>query len=260
MAAVLLMLVCGGLALAQTIKSGNQISPNARIYEPQVVEGSVQLAKFVSSVVGSVTITWEPVVHALVLRGDPASLDVAEALLKRFDVPRQAKPAPPPPQVELTTYLIRAWPAATPVQVSERPIPAELQSAMEEMKHTFAYQQYGLWDVIVSTIDPSSGNNEWFNPGGGPGEYDNLLPSENNGAKPYTYSFTYKNPHMKDEKNLALGGFEFILKLPYGKDSLEARIKTEPVIHEGQKLVLGKIRLLPGDNADLWLVLTAKFR
>jgi hypothetical protein len=253
------MLAFGGLAAAQT-KPDNQISPTVRIYEPKVVDGSGQLAMFVQSVVKGVTIQWERAVHALVIRGDnPADLDMAEALLKRFDVPER-KPAPPP-QVELTTYLIRAWPGTTPLQVGERPIPAELQSAIEEMKHTFAYGQYGLWDVIISNIDPMSGAGEFFNSGGGPGEFEGLLPGENS-VKPYTYSLTYQNAWMKDAKSVALRGFQFTLKIPYGmndiKDGLEAKIKTDPVIHEGQKVVLGKIRLLPGENADLWLVLTAK--
>jgi hypothetical protein len=256
----LALLGCCGLTPAQT-KPDNQLSPNVRIYEPKVTDGSTQLGKFVQSVVPGVTINWEPAVHALVLRGAPADLDVAEALLKRFDLPTR-KPAPPPaPQVELKAYLIRAWSTATPVQVSERPIPAELESAIEEMKQTFAYPQYGLWDVIIANIDPSSGSGEFFNSGGGAGELGGLLPPlPNDGGTPYTYSLTYKYPYMKDPKSVALRGFEFTVKMPWGKDGLEAKIKTEPVIHEGQKMVLGKIRLLPGSNADLWLVLTVKFR
>jgi len=90
-----------------------------------------------------------------------------------------------------------------------------------------------------------------------------LLPGGNSG-RPYVYSLTYQNVWMKDAKTVAPRGFQFTLKITYGmndvKDGLEAKIKTDPVIHEGQKMVLGKIRLLPGENADLWLVLTAKFR
>lgn len=48
--------------------------------------------------------------------------------------------------------------------------------------------------------------------------------------------------------------------MPYGKDGLKSRIKTDVAIQEGQKVVLGKIRLLPAENSDLFLVFTAKIR
>src|ERR1039457_5522211 len=116
---VLAMLAFGGLVAAQT-KPDNQLSPTVRLYEPKVVDGAAQLAFFVTSVVKGASVRWEPAVHALVIRGDnPADLDLAEALLKRFDGPERR--SAPTPQVELTTYLIRAWPGATLLQAGAKP-------------------------------------------------------------------------------------------------------------------------------------------
>jgi hypothetical protein len=264
-AIAVVLLMTGGMAPAQT-KADNQLSPTVRLYEPKQVEGASRLARFVSSVVNGVSINWEPVAHALVLRGQPADLDVAEALLKRFDVP-DPKPVPVP-QVVLTTYLIRAWSAPVSTGLTPnrplpptRPVPPELQSSIDEMKRTFPYEHYGVWDVIINNVDPYSGSGLplAFNPGGRAGESNGLLPGDPDN-RPYGYSLSYKNPRMKSAKEVILGGFEFVLKIPFGKDGTDAKIKTDPILHEGQKLVLGKIRLMPSENADLWLIMTATFR
>jgi hypothetical protein len=127
------------------------------------------------------------------------------------------------------------------------PVPAELQSAIDEMKHAFGYDRYAPWDAIV--IQPR-----------GPGEQQGILPMDPNSI-PYTYSLSYQQAEATGSGNLALYGFQFTVKMPasfYGKDGIESHIKTDVTIREGQKLVLGKIRLLPPENADLFLVLTSK--
>jgi hypothetical protein len=54
--------------------------------------------------------------------------------------------------------------------------------------------------------------------------------------------------------------FEFSVKIPYGANGIDSHIKTNVAIREGQKLVLGKIRQLPAEHADLFLVLATKVR
>jgi hypothetical protein len=70
-----------------------------------------------------------------------------------------------------------------------------------------------------------------------------------------------------DGKTLNLASFSFslkmpqvnlLLKMPQVKEDVDSHIQTEVTIREGQKLVLGKIRLLPAANADLFLVLSTK--
>ena len=56
-----------------------------------------------------------------------------------------------------------------------------------------------------------------------------------------------------ESKTLNLSSFQFSIKFA----EIDSHIKTDLTIHEGQKLVLGKIRLF-GNTTDLFLVLTTK--
>jgi hypothetical protein len=250
-AAVLAMLVFCRLGPAQT-KDENQLSPTVRIYQPKnlSVGRARGVANFVRSVIGgNCTVDWSDIPHAIVISSEnPADLDAAEALLKRFDVP-EPKPTPSPatPQLDCTVYLIRASMSAaqsTDSGVPTSPVPAELQPAIDEMKHTFGYASYALWDAI------------FIQPTGGEGEMQGPLPTKY--SNPDVYSLSYKGTNS-DGKNLFLRDFQFSVRMPNGgKEAIESRIRTDVTIHEGQKLVLGKMHLLSGDGADLFLVLATK--
>jgi len=278
-AAILVLLAFCRLGPAQT-KNENQLSPRVRIYQPKnlSVQRANQVANFVQSVIGSsgsgCQVGWSDVPHAIVIRSqDPSDLDAAEALLKRFDVPEPEPQRTAAPWPDCTVYLIRASSSTAvsqtrPVTVAgpggrgivERraaetpttPVPAELQSAIDEMKRTFGYDRYALWDAIV------------LQPTGGEGEVQGILPTE--GANPYVYSMSYTSTGVTEARNLILRGFQFSVKMPANyfnsaaKDGIESRIRTDVTIREGQKLVLGKIRLMPYENADLFLVLATKAR
>jgi len=266
-AVALILLTSCGLALAQT-KPENQLTPGVRLYEPKNRDGAEDLARFVASVIPTVTIKWDPIPNALVIRAtNTADLDSAEALLKRFDVARSAramiaatvKPAGSA-QIELTAYLVVAanGPVPTPTYPGAgappppKAVPAELMSALDEMKHTFSYEHYTLADALI--VQPS-----------GPGEIQGEV-----AIGPYVppgtvYSLEYKttgfgeswtsNPADKD--NLYLNGFQFTLKPP---NAIERKIQTNVAMHLNQKFVLGKIRLDQSENSDLFVILTAKPR
>jgi hypothetical protein len=181
--------------------------------------------------------------HALVIRApNPADLDAAEALLKRFDVPApKAVPDPAVEPVDCMVYLIRA---STVTGASGKPVPAELQSAIEELKQSFTYDHYSLWDTQA------------IHPGGGAGDFQGILPVEPNGGL-HLYNMTYKSySYTYVEKAMLITDFMFSVK----KDEIESHIKTSVTIHEGQKMVLGKIRLMPAEHADLFLILALKAR
>lgn len=254
-----------------------QLTPNVRLYEPKNLtpDRAQRVASFVQSLVPGTGVYWSDVPHAIVISSrTPADTDAAEAMVKRFDVP-EPKPAALP-QVDCTVYLIRASSSATPPQVQATrpapapgspvpvelqsaldevkrtgapapasPVPAELQPALDEMKRSFGYDRYTLWDAIM------------IQPNGGAQERQGILPAEH-ASRPYVYSLTYDRSFVTAASNLSLYGFIFSVKMPYGNDGIESHIKTDVVIHEGQKLVLGKIRLLPAENADLFLVLATK--
>jgi len=256
-AVTLLLFACCRLAPAQT-KPDNQITPTVRIYQPKNPDVSrvMSLTNFVSNVIGpSVKVYWDEGPRAVVIRGNsPADLDAAEALLKRFDAPPQQKPAATS-QAEVTAYLILAVSGGPPDHrwgiekdpPQPKPIPAELQGAVEEMKHTFSYDHYSLADAIV--LEPR-----------GPGEQEGILPWGLY-VQPYTtYSLAYSNTNVRNDNAVDLYDFQFSVKVPIGDKGVESKIKTNVVIRENQKLVLGKIRLDPLYNADLFLVLTAKVK
>lgn len=266
-AVALILLASCGLAPAQT-KPENQLAPGVRLYEPKYRDGAEDLARFVSSVIPTVSIKWDPIPNALVIRAtNAADLDSAEALLKRFDVARSAramiaatvKPAGSA-QIELTAYLVVAanGPVPTPTYAGAgappppKAVPAELQSALDEMKHTFSYEHYTLADILI--VQPS-----------GPGEIQGEV-----AIGPYVppgtvYSLAYKatgfgeswTSNPADKNNLYLNGFQFTIKPP---NAVERKIQTNVVMHQNQKFVLGKIRLDQSENSDLFVILTAKPR
>ena len=167
-AVILALLACcrPGAAQAPTPKrDNNQLSADVRLYTPKNInEGRArQVAEFVNTVIGKgVRVDWSDVPQALVIRGaTPADLDTAEALLKRFDVPaneRGTMPTPAlkmqgdEPNIDCVVYLIRASHAAPRTGANApatAPIPAELQSVVDELKHNFGYEHYALWDMQV---------------------------------------------------------------------------------------------------------------
>ena len=83
------------------------------------------------------------------------------------------------------------------------------------------------------------------------GEVQGILPGA---PTPSVYNVSYSTFGPPTEsRNLNLASFQFSIK--FGE--IESHIKTDVTVREGQKLVLGKIRLV-GTNADLFLVLTTK--
>src|SRR5664280_940206 len=147
---VLLLALSQLVPLPAQTKPENNLSPRMRVYEPKYLKGdrAEQVSRFVSSVVGSVSINWEPVVNGLVIHSNiPDDIDKAEALLKRFDVP-----APPPPaerQIEMTIHLIRASAGATGVPSS---VPPELEPVVKEMKGSLTYTGFSLVDTMVVNV------------------------------------------------------------------------------------------------------------
>jgi hypothetical protein len=252
--AILALFACCPLGCAQT-KPDIQLPPNVRLYEPKNLtpDRAERVANFVRNLLNlpGLYLIWDNVPHAFVIRGGgkPEDAVVAEELLKRFDVPE--------PRIELTVYLIRALLPSSPA-VPGAPVnavPSDLKSAIDEMMGSFNYDRYSLWDTIL------------LQPKGNGGEVQGILPAET-GAKNYVYTVSYGiNGGVPTEgKTLNLANFTFSIKMPQslpvrmtqGKEDVESHIRTDITVHEGQKLVLGKIRLLPSANADLFLVLTTK--
>jgi hypothetical protein len=243
---ILGLLVSGSASWAQA-KSDEQLSPFVRLYQPKNLtpERAQRVAEFVNKLGsnGDVLVSWEAVPQALAIRSmrippNPERMDATEALLKRFDVPDR--------RVDLTVYLIRAesLPPRPPDPRVPEPapnsVPAELKAAIDEMKGAFNYDHYVLWDTIILQTKSR-------------GEVQGILQSH--GGAPSVYNVMYTTPGSPTESStVTLSQFQFSIK--FGE--IDSHImESDLTIHEGQKLVLGKIRLLNA-NADLFLVLTAK--
>ena len=240
--ALLALLALCPPGLAQT-KPEAPFPPNVRLYQPKNLspDRAERVAQFVRTLLTfpGMMLSWDNVPHAFVIRGGkPEEQATAEALLERYDVPE--------PRVDLTVYLIRASnSASTP---PGNPVPPDLKTAIDEMKTTFNYQHYSLWDAII------------LHPKGGGGETQGILPVEANG-RPYGFTVAYGlyGGVAAEGRTVSLANFMFSIKMPsLGKEDTESHIRTDVTVREGEKLVLGKIRLLPGANADLFLVLSSK--
>ena len=261
-AALLLLLVAGGLAPAQ--EKSKQLTPSVRLYEPKNMSAgrAQQVASFVNSLYGKdLQVGWEAAPNGIVIRnGTPAEQDAAEALLKRFDVPEVPQKAlglTEPSGFELAVYLIRA--SADQPPPSRMPIPKDLESAINEMKQSFAYRDYSLWDTILTPVSQGSMDLSGILPGGQASAV----------TVPNTYSLSYASSGVTAEKTLMLRGFAFTLQqgiVPSDPLSgmvkpvveLPSRIAHDVALHSGQKLVLGKIHMLRPDNTDLFLIMTAR--
>jgi hypothetical protein len=251
--AVLIFLASAQL-LAQT-KPENNILPNARIYEPKHLNGirAEQVARFVQSMVGFVSIHWEPLVNGLTLKAElpldareaPQALDRAEALLKRFDVP-----PPPERQIEMTIHLIRAFAEGNPPTES---MPPELASVVTEMKGALPYKGFKLADTIVMNIRDGL-------------KVQEALPSavSGMGGVSYFYSLEFLEPSVSaDGKTFTVRGFRFGVKVPVTglvNGYQDVSIATPLTIYQDQKQVLGKIKLSSMSTDDLFVVLSCKLR
>ncbi|HUB78074.1 MAG TPA: hypothetical protein VMB03_04710 [Bryobacteraceae bacterium] len=241
MKTVAFILALCALSPAQT-KPDIQLPSDTRLYVPKNPSmGTESVAISVHNIIGNVAINWDGVARAFVIHSrDPQMLDMAEALLKRYDVP--------PPKVQLTVYLVLAvLPGQRTTDTSPSstsgaptsPVPAEIKSAIDEMNGTFNYNHYGLWDSIVLPIKSA-------------GEVQGILPSNQVAPSVYTVSYNTAGP-LNGSGTLSLAEFMFSLKFA----GIDSHIKSDLTIREGEKLVLGKIRML-NSNADLFLVLTTK--
>jgi hypothetical protein len=204
--------------------------------------------QFVSRIMaGRARIEWDPVLRQMVIFGNADHVAHAEELLRKFDVPEVVKP---PKTIEFTIYLVGAY--IDPANTRGGPMPADLDSVVKEMRSAFAYKAFRLLDAIpVSARSASSGT-----------QYEGILPRAAVGNTiQYFYRVHIETPQLlEDGKTVLTPGFTFTVDVPSmtsGSKAGESGIHSDLTVREGQKVVLGKIRLDDGDNA-VFLVVTVK--
>jgi hypothetical protein len=169
----------------------------------------------------------------------PEVMESALELLKRYDV------APtPPPRIEFVAYLV--WASVHYGNPPGQPIPAAIEVAVAEMKRTFPYTDYKLLDTVSTEVRHHA-------------EIENILPATTSSGSAYSYAINYGDTAVSnDGKTVNVNPFKFSLRVPSGGQYLNTGITTDVAIHEGQKLVLGKVRIGLDDSVNIFLILTVK--
>lgn len=196
-----------------------------------------------------------------IIRGkNQADVDKAVEVLKRYDV------LPPPrPTFQFTAYVVRAnasslpSSSAAPTSGGEHKdaatgagsLPPELASAITEMKRTFAYENYTLLDTIVTETRGSA-------------QYRGSLAGL--GSEQFNIELSYANATLSNDGErvfirpfVCTVGRPLEVKHIVPSTGASGSFSTDAVLHDGQKLVLGKIHMntsLP--VVDIFVVLTVK--
>jgi len=243
-------LLITSLAGAQT-KPLEAPVPNERIYEFRNVstDRMVEIVAFARFLLGNrADIQLNGAFKTAIIRGD--LMDRAEELLKRYDVPT---PATAEPQVDFIGYLVQASrPKPGEAAPAGQPIPPVVQEAVAEMKKTFNYTDYTLLDTIPAEVHHNTTVN-------------NMLPVRSEYGLPIFYEIKFNQTIVSpDRKTITVDPFEFSVHVPLpigaAMQYQNSGISTYVAIHEGEKLVIGKVRTGVNDTSDIFLVLTAKLR
>jgi hypothetical protein len=254
--AFFLILALTGLAAAQ--EKPSDTGPKIVTYEFKNVDvdRADSIVQFVGKLVPQVLIRFDGPFKTAVLQPnynyhppfDAGAVAQALELLKRYDV------APPrSPTVEFVAYLVRATDVSDPSarvmykdQVTLKPIPLEIQDAVAEMKKTFAYTYYSLLDTVSTDVHHHA-------------EVDSVFPqiAQTGVPAPFLYHIVYGDAAVSpDGKTVVVNPFKFSVRQP---DWPEATgFTTDVTIHEGQKLVLGKVRTSITSSEVIFVILTVK--
>jgi hypothetical protein len=165
-------------------------------------------------------------------------------ILKKYDVA-----AVPTPEPTFTIYLVRA---SDKPPDQPHPLPAELTSVIEEMKRSFTYASYSMYDTIVQPPHTS--------------EIESMIPGAQFNGTPYFYTLRRAGccNVESDGKTVEVPTFIFQVKVPYqsGNEIKQgvSSLNTGLTVREGQKVVLGKVKIDPQNNTDVFLVVTVKLQ
>ncbi|MEI9813021.1 MAG: hypothetical protein WDO18_10290 [Acidobacteriota bacterium] len=183
--------------------------------------------------------------NQLIVRGQPAVVDMIEAAIKKLDV----APPPPPesrkvPNIELTVQLVRASPQDGP----DAKIPADLEPTVRQLRALFPYKSYKVLDTEVLLGRSGIRNLEASGtlPGGSTIFQFKAWPTVVPGPAPRMVHLT----------NLELG-FRDPVVINGTTQYSSSGIHTEIDAKEGQKTVVGKSNVSGSEDA-IFLVITPR--
>ena len=115
--------------------------PVVRVYQVNS-DNRERILKTLRSVVGEANVTADAETNVVVAKTSRNLAPALDELVKRLDVA-----SPKPENIELTFYVVQA--SKEPF-ADAGPVPPELQSALAQIKSTFAYQSYKLLDTLFA--------------------------------------------------------------------------------------------------------------
>lgn len=179
----------------------------------------------------------------LIVRGQPAVVDMIEAAIVKLDVaPPEAQPAP---NVELTVQLL----LATTKENADAKTPPDLESTVRTLRGVFPYKSYRVLDSTI--LRGRSG--QWL-------ESSSMMALSSNSMLTIKLQPTV-NPGPAP-RTIRSGRLELGLRIPVetSPNSFQyqhAGIITELDAKEGQKTVVGKTNLAGSEDA-IFLVITPR--
>jgi hypothetical protein len=187
--------------------------------------------------------------NQLIVRGQPAVVDMIEEAVKKLDV----APAPPPvatlrpvPNIEITLQLIQGLNK----EGAGGDIPADLEATVRQLRTAFPYKSYRVLDTEITRGRNASRT-----------EASGMLPGEESS---YTFNYT---PHVNPgtaPRSVHLEKLRFDIRFKFFTDAaktnfqlLSTGIATEIDVREGQKTVVAKSNIA-GTEDTIFLIVTPK--
>ena len=195
----------------------------------------------------------QPPMHAISIGTyDPSFLKLAEEIIQRYDVPK-AKPAVTPHQygVEIVAHILLAGSKGS----SGDAVPADLEPVAKQLRSVFGYTDIRLVDTaLIRGLELRES------------EVSGTLGGLVEGLKTSSrYRIRIKKISVESGgkgNSVYLEGFNFSVNIPYDNgqgqsQSMGLGFDTDLRIPEGQKVVVGKSHIGPGNEAMI-LVLSAR--
>lgn len=199
-----------------------------------------RISNALRSLLGYDAVKTDSSVGMVIVRTRKELMPAAEQVVKRLDMA-----VPPPSNVEITFYLIQATHDPLPGAA----VPPELQSTIAQLKNVFAYQGFQILDT---TLVRGRGGRDVSASGAFSIDKDESTP----------YSLSLRPSVQGDDKarSIRIDELRFNARMrantgPGPFQVVEAAIRADIDVKEGQKVVVGKVQ---GSQRALILVVTGK--
>ncbi len=204
-----------------------------------------QLRELISVFGGAVR--QSPELHAITVEASPEAMRAIEDAIQKLDVPSAT-----PKNVEMTMFLLVASDSTAIGSV----IPKDVDSVVSQLKNTFPFKNYGLWDVI--TFRTRTGQLVRTTSSGGAIQIGSK-------SVPVITQLSITSIALQSDGNtLRIDRLNAQFRVPQptggpGSDQfqyIDMQMQTDLDVKEGQKVVVGRLGL--SHDQALFLVMTAK--